>query len=1077
MTDHQQRRRCSGALVAAVAAVGALAPIALAAPAGALSTACSGGNSSSTVTWTGAGDGNYWNDAANWDLDCVPGAGNPVILPAGTGLPVSVSDSESAASVQVGDSSNNPQPSLVLLASTGQLSVSGGVVSYGGVVLGNGSGLTATVTLNAGSLLEGAGGTVTGDVNNDAGQINVFDQSAGVLTILGNYSQGADGKFLTHINSTVAGGSFGQMQVSEDISLGGTVITDAGSISFTPVIGDVYPIIEETSNGNGSVGGSFTKLESQTYTPNGSSTTYGFIPHYASSTVGEQVVGPPLFQQSFEQPTVSGVVVPAAPDVAGQANFACLTAGPVPDGATSSVPNCSLGQGADAPGSGALRLTDANGGEEGGVFSTSSFPTVDGLDVTFDSYQYGGGGADGIAFALAAADPANPAPPAFIGNPGGALGYSPGGEVTDGLDNGYLAVGLDAWGNFSQTDADGTGCTPPAWEPNNTTTPAQVTIRGPGSGTAGYCAVNSTLNTQTPTQYNLRADRTLAPPQTVPVEVAINPGSSGLSTPSGLFVPATGYAVMFTAIGRESPTILTGPLPSASGVYPRSTDSDPWVNPQTGLPYQLTFGWVGSTGAVTDIHEINNVNVQTLNGSPPLLSLTNTDSFGGKLPAGSAAAWTLQAGVLPGTAEGQPLTLTDTLPAGVAPQSAAGTGWTCGAFQGQTVTCTYPVGGGIPPGTSLPAVTLSGTVSQALPIGTGLDNMAVLSSSDAVPASATDFGQVVAPLPSGGASLPRPTVTGVSPSTGPAGGGTPVTITGTGFITDNTSFSFGNGNLATDVSCATLTSCTAVTPPGAGTVDVIATVFGATSPVNPPADQFTYAAPPPPSSGGSGSGGSGGTSTVSGPGSCPAGNQRFVCQAYTDLLNRMPESFGLAAWTAALNRGMSRTEVAQGIEGSLEHEADLVAGWYQTYLHRTPSPSDQGAWANLLAHGVTDEVVQASLLGSPEYFAHRGGSTDSGFLAALYQDVLGRPIDSGGQAFWSAALSHGLTRTDVALALLSSAEGRQVMVVHWYQEFLRRSVTAPDAAAWVTLMGLGATDEMVVASLVGSPEYFSHFAS
>ncbi len=85
----------------------------------------------------------------------------------------------------------------------------------------------------------------------------------------------------------------------------------------------------------------------------------------------------------------------------------------------------------------------------------------------------------------------------------------------------------------------------------------------------------------------------------------------------------------------------------------------------------------------------------------------------------------------------------------------------------------------------------------------------------------------------------NPTVTGVSPNTGP--GGTQVTITGAGFSATpgQTSFSFGT-SLATGVSCTSQTLCTAVTPSGVGTVDVIATVNGYSSSSNPPADRFTY---------------------------------------------------------------------------------------------------------------------------------------------------------------------------------------------------------------------------------------------
>jgi hypothetical protein len=86
-----------------------------------------------------------------------------------------------------------------------------------------------------------------------------------------------------------------------------------------------------------------------------------------------------------------------------------------------------------------------------------------------------------------------------------------------------------------------------------------------------------------------------------------------------------------------------------------------------------------------------------------------------------------------------------------------------------------------------------------------------------------------------------PVVTSVSPATGPVGGGTSVTITGTGFY-DGTSVSFGS-TVATNVSFGSATSITAQAPAGTGVVDVTVTSPDGTSAVSA-ADQFTYGGAP-----------------------------------------------------------------------------------------------------------------------------------------------------------------------------------------------------------------------------------------
>ena len=87
-----------------------------------------------------------------------------------------------------------------------------------------------------------------------------------------------------------------------------------------------------------------------------------------------------------------------------------------------------------------------------------------------------------------------------------------------------------------------------------------------------------------------------------------------------------------------------------------------------------------------------------------------------------------------------------------------------------------------------------------------------------------------------------PTVSAVSPNAGPLGGGTVVTITGSGFVPGSTTVAFGAG-AGTSVSCLA-TSCTATSPAeSAGVVDVTVTTAGGTSATGS-ADHFTYDATP-----------------------------------------------------------------------------------------------------------------------------------------------------------------------------------------------------------------------------------------
>ncbi len=89
-----------------------------------------------------------------------------------------------------------------------------------------------------------------------------------------------------------------------------------------------------------------------------------------------------------------------------------------------------------------------------------------------------------------------------------------------------------------------------------------------------------------------------------------------------------------------------------------------------------------------------------------------------------------------------------------------------------------------------------------------------------------------------------PSVTSVSPNQGPISGGTPVTITGTGWGAAVLSVQFGSTAASGSFTIDSPSSITVMAPPHtAGTVDVTVTTASGTSPTGPN-DEYTYIAPP-----------------------------------------------------------------------------------------------------------------------------------------------------------------------------------------------------------------------------------------
>ena len=158
---------------------------------------------------------------------------------------------------------------------------------------------------------------------------------------------------------------------------------------------------------------------------------------------------------------------------------------------------------------------------------------------------------------------------------------------------------------------------------------------------------------------------------------------------------------------------------------------------------------------------------------------------------------------------------------------------------------TSGIGGGA--GGHIPGFVISQALYNSASDPTPVDQAGILGSIEDlfdVPAlnDATNpaHGSLLTELTGGLGPAPQPTITDVSPNTGPAVGGTAVTVTGTNFVSGDT-VAFGLADAA-QVSVTSPTSITATSPAGTGTVDVTVSGPGGTSATSM-ADQFSYSLP------------------------------------------------------------------------------------------------------------------------------------------------------------------------------------------------------------------------------------------
>jgi Ca2+-binding RTX toxin-like protein len=126
----------------------------------------------------------------------------------------------------------------------------------------------------------------------------------------------------------------------------------------------------------------------------------------------------------------------------------------------------------------------------------------------------------------------------------------------------------------------------------------------------------------------------------------------------------------------------------------------------------------------------------------------------------------------------------------------------------------------------------------------------------------------------------------------------------------------------------------------------------------------------------------------------------------------------------------------------------------------TASFAGTGGFAGSLSAAVTENVIPADANGR--------------FVDRLYRDLLNRPSDPAGLAFWTNQLAQGMTRAQVVAGIESSLEFQTVTVQKAYQQFLHRAADPAGVTFWTNFLQQGHTVEQMDAGIVGSAEYFQN---
>ena len=96
-----------------------------------------------------------------------------------------------------------------------------------------------------------------------------------------------------------------------------------------------------------------------------------------------------------------------------------------------------------------------------------------------------------------------------------------------------------------------------------------------------------------------------------------------------------------------------------------------------------------------------------------------------------------------------------------------------------------------------------------------------------------------------------------------------------------------------------------------------------------------------------------------------------------------------------------------------------------------------------------------------------------GFLSGVYQDVLNRALDASGAQSWVRSWLVVPAAETVAAAILTSLEAETDEAQSDFSQFLHRSADPAGLNGFTTALQQGVPNEVVIAAIVGSDEYFS----
>ena len=360
--------------------------------------------------------------------------------------------------------------------------------------------------------------------------------------------------------------------------------------------------------------------------------------------------------------------------------------------------------GGDPEGLGTLRLTSNATFQAAFVIYDNPISATEGLRVTFDYFAYNRGtvlfpgdtiaqGADGLSFFLIDGT----ATPTKAGGYGGSLGYAQNTNLdgtVPGIVGGYLGIGLDEFGNYSSSVAGGKVGGFLDRKPDT------VALRGSES-----------------TSYNFLGSQSVA--------IGIDEPSLSTRTNARRRVQVTLSPTISATPNRLTVTLDLDNDGNFNGANETLIDIGDVTTINGVVPTTFKFGFAASTGGNTNVHEVNNVLVESIEAPTVVADVSIVKKGPLVATPNSTITYTIIA-TNNGPNSAQSVLIQDQLPPALSSNPV--TADNGGSFDSQTNTVRWPAIPTLANGESVTR-TITATVPATLSAGTALTNTAFSSSS------------------------------------------------------------------------------------------------------------------------------------------------------------------------------------------------------------------------------------------------------------------------------------------------------------------------------------------------------------